>query len=158
MDGVLSRFMFMRLVAQEKPYTLYEMGDGGNGASVIVDHQALLPEARQGFGGVHHVAFRVEDKDRLDEWTDYLNVLGAPNSGFVDRFYFKSLYTRLYKGILFEFATEGPGFVDDQEPLETLGEKLALPPKFRNQRAYIESVVRPIDTTRSNKIFNKEYF
>jgi glyoxalase family protein len=64
----------------------------------------------------------------------------------------------LYKGILFEFATEGPGFVDDQEPLETLGEKLALPPKFRNQRAYIESVVRPIDTTRSNKIFNKEYF
>jgi glyoxalase family protein len=158
MDGVLSRFMFMRLVAQEKPYTLYEMGDGGNGASVIVDHQALLPEARQGFGGVHHVAFRVEDKDKLDEWTDYLNVLGAPNSGFVDRFYFKSLYTRLYRGILFEFATEGPGFVDDQEPLETLGEKLALPPKFRNQRAYIESVVRPIDTTRSNKIFNKEYF
>ena len=158
MDGVLSRFMFMRLVAQEKPYTLYEMGDGGNGASVIVDHQAMLPIARQGFGGVHHVAFRVEDKDKLDEWTDYLNVLGAPNSGFVDRFYFKSLYTRLYKGILFEFATEGPGFVDDQEPLETLGEKLALPPKFRNQRAYIESVVRPIDTTRSNKIFNKEYF
>ncbi|PKK86904.1 MAG: ring-cleaving dioxygenase, partial [Tenericutes bacterium HGW-Tenericutes-8] len=158
MDGVLSRFMFMRLVGQEKPYTLYEMGDGGNGASVIVDHQALLPDAQQGYGGVHHVAFRVEDKDKLDEWTDYLNVLGAPNSGFVDRFYFKSMYTRLYKGILFEFATEGPGFVDDQEPLETLGEKLALPPKFRNQRAYIESVVRPIDTKRSDKIFNKEYF
>ena len=44
------------------------------------------------------------------------------------------LYTRLYPGILFEFATEGPGFIDDEESYETLGEKLALPPKFRNQR------------------------
>lgn len=158
MDGVLTRFMFMRLVAQEKPYTLYEMGEGGNGASVIVDHQALLNEAKQGFGGVHHVAFRVEGKEQLDEWTDYLNTLGAPNSGFVDRFYFKSLYTRLYKGILFEFATEGPGFIDDEESVEFLGEKLALPPRFRNQREYVESIVRPINTTRSNKIFNKEYF
>ncbi|MDO9592984.1 MAG: ring-cleaving dioxygenase, partial [Erysipelotrichaceae bacterium] len=75
-----------------------------------------------------------------------------------DRFYFKSLYTRLYPGILFEFATEGPGFIDDEEPYETLGELLALPPKFRNRRDYIESLVRPIDTIRSTRVFEKEYF
>jgi glyoxalase family protein len=64
----------------------------------------------------------------------------------------------LYPGILFEFATEGPGFIDDEESYETLGETLALPPKFRNRRDYIESIVRPIDTVRSNKVFEKEYF
>lgn len=75
-----------------------------------------------------------------------------------DRFYFKSLYTRLYPGILFEFATEGPGFIDDEESYETLGEILALPPRFRDKRAYVESIVRPIDTVRSTKFYAKEYF
>lgn len=158
MDGVLSRFLGMRVIAQEKPYTLYEMGKGGNNGRVIIEHQLMMPEAQQGFGSVHHVAFRVKDKAALTDWEGYLNALGAPNSGYVDRFYFESLYTRLYKGILFEFATEGPGFIDDEETLENLGETLALPPRFRNRRAYVESVVRPIDTKRSDKIFNKEYF
>ena len=90
-------------------------------------------------------------------WIDRLNQVGARHSGFVDRFYFKSLYTRMYPNILFEFATEGPGFIDDEEDYEILGEKLALPPKFRNQRKYVESVVRQFDTVRSNKTFEKEY-
>lgn len=158
MSDVLEEIMGMHFVSKQDQYTLYEMGLGGNGAGVILDYQPLLPDAYQGFGGVHHVAFRVDDKSDIDAWIKHLNSYKAGHSGFVDRFYFKSLYTRLYPGILFEFATEGPGFIDDEEPYEILGEKLALPPKFRNQRERIESLVRPIDTVRSTKEFKKEYF
>ena len=158
MDAVLKEVMMMRYSGNEDNHYLYEMGEGGNGASVILDVQTSLKSAFQGFGGVHHVAFRIEDKAELDQWIQRLNSFKAGHSGYVDRFYFKSLYTRLYPGILFEFATEGPGFIDDQESYETLGEKLALPPKFRDRREYIESIVRPIDTVRSNKTFSKEYF
>lgn len=157
-DDVLSRVLFMTKVSEEAPYTLYEMGSGGNGASVIVKHDDNVENGQQGYGGIHHVAFRVEDKKELDQWTTHLNKLGAPNSGYVDRFYFKSLYTRLHTGILFEFATDGPGFVDGEESLLTLGEKLALPPKLVNQRAYIEKTISPLNTKRSNKVFEKEYF
>lgn len=157
MHQVLVDMMFMRNVSSQENLTLYEMGDGGNGASVIVKHTPDMSYGTQGYGSVHHVAFRIEDLDELYEWVDHLDMLGARHSGYVDRFYFKSLYTRLHPGILFEFATEGPGFIDDEEDYETLGETLALPPKFRNQRAYVESVVEPIDTIRSDKIFKKEY-
>lgn len=158
MKKVLSEVMMMREISSERSYTLFEMGEGGNGASVILDEQKGLFDAQQGYGGVHHVAFRIDDKAALDRWIERLDGFHAGHSGFVDRFYFKSLYTRLYPGILFEFATEGPGFIDDEEPYETLGEILALPPKFRDRRAYVESKVRQFDTVRSNKTFEKEYF
>lgn len=157
MSKVLSDIMDMRYVNSEGSLHLYEMGEGGNGASVLLE-TVNLPVAYQGYGGVHHVAFRIEDRAELDQWIQRLNSVGAGHSGFVDRFYFKSLYTRLYPGILFEFATEGPGFIDDEESYETLGEILALPPRFRDKRAYVESIVRPIDTVRSNKVYTKEYF
>jgi len=155
--GVLTQKLTFKKVSDEGDYHLYETGLGGNGGSVIVHVTPYLPQARQGFGGVHHVAFSVDDENDITAWIKRLNELGAGHSGYVDRFYFRSLYTRLYPGILFEFATEGPGFIDDEEPYETLGEKLALPPKFRNQREQIEKLVRHIDTKRSDKVYNKEY-
>lgn len=158
MKKVLTEVMMMRETAVESSYTLFEMGEGGNGASVILDEQIGLFDAQQGYGGVHHVAFRIDDKAALDRWIERLDGFHAGHSGFVDRFYFKSLYTRLYPGILFEFATEGAGFIDDEEPYETLGEILALPPKFRDRRDYVESKVRQFDTVRSTKTFEKEYF
>lgn len=158
MASLLISVMGLREVSRSAPYTLLEMGEGGNGASVILQEVTDRQPAIQGFGDVHHVAFRIEDENELNQWIQTLNGVKAGHSGLVDRFYFKSLYTRLYPGILFEFATEGPGFIDDEEPYETLGEKLALPPRFRNQRAYVESVVRPIDTVRSTKVFPKETF
>lgn len=154
----LNDIMGMRKVSSDAPYTLFEMGEGGNGASIVIKHTPKLPKAIQGYSSVHHVAFRIEDTDVMDEWIRRLNEKGARHSGRVDRFYFKSLYTRLYPGILFEFATEGPGFIDDQEDYETLGETLALPPKFRNNKKEITSLVRHIDTVRSTKTFKKEYF
>lgn len=158
MAKVLTDIMMMRESAQEGAYQLFEMGEGGNGASVILETSTQRQRAFQGYGGVHHVAFRIDDLDVLNQWIERLDGVRAGHSGYVDRFYFKSLYTRLYPGILFEFATEGPGFIDDEEPYEILGEKLALPPRFRNQREHIEGLVRPIDTIRSTKTFKKEYF
>ena len=76
-------------------------------------------------------------------------------SGFVDRYFFQSLYARVAPQILFEFATDGPGFMGD-EPYETLGEKLSLPPFLEPQREQIEQLVRPIDTVRSTKELVKE--
>jgi glyoxalase family protein len=91
----------------------------------------------------------------LDEWIERMNSFGIPSSGYVDRFFFESLYVRVAAQILFEFATDGPGFMGD-EPYETLGEKLSLPPFLEPQRAEIEKMVRPIDTVRSTKEFVKE--
>ena len=76
-----------------------------------------MPTARQGAGGVHHVAFRTPDVETLHAWTERLASCGCPTSGEVERYYFRSLYFREPNGILFEIATDGPGFTVD-EPLE----------------------------------------
>lgn len=152
---MLEKALLFKETAQEGSFHLFEMGEGGNGASVIVEQNSDLPDARQGYGTVHHAAFRVEDKEELEEWIAWLNQIRLPNSGFVDRFFFKSLYARVAPQILFEFATDGPGFMGD-EPYETLGEKLSLPPFLEPQRAAIENSVRPIDTVRHTKEFIKE--
>jgi glyoxalase family protein len=152
---ILEKALFFKETAQEGSFHLFEMGEGGNGASVIVKQSSELPEARQGFGAIHHAAFRVADSMELEEWIAWLNKLRLPNSGLVDRFFFKSLYARVAPQILFEFATDGPGFMGD-EPYETLGEKLSLPPFLEPKRASIEKSVRAIDTTRSNKKIPKD--
>jgi len=122
---------------------VYEMGPGGVGAEVHVAVQPALPVGRQGAGGVHHVAFRVPDAD-YDLWADSLNSWGIRNSGKVDRHWFKSLYFREPNGILFEIATDGPGFGVDEDPA-TLGEKIVLAPFLEPHRAQIEAGLKPID-------------
>lgn len=124
-----------------------EVGDGGSGAEVFVEPRNDLPTEVQGVGGVHHVAFRVDDEEELHAWIDKINSTRLPNSGFVERFYFRSLYFREPNGILFELATDGPGFATD-EPLETLGESLALPPFLEGKRAAIEANIKPLNTKR----------
>ncbi|MCR3906827.1 MAG: VOC family protein [Tenericutes bacterium] len=157
MDHTLVDFLSFKKTDEEKQFSRYQTGLGGNGASVIVIEDKESNQAVQGYGGIHHVAFRVDDKKDISDWIQHLNKIRAPHSGEVDRFYFTSLYTRLYPGLLFEFATEGPGFIDDEESYETLGELLALPPKFRDKREQIEKMVRHIETKRSNKVYKKEY-
>lgn len=152
---MLEKVMLMKEVANNGSLHLFEFGEGGNGASVIVEHNEVLPPARQGFGTVHHSAFRVADTAVLKEWIARMESFGFGTSGYVDRFFFESLYARVAPGILFEWATDGPGFMGD-EPYETLGEKLSLPPFLEQKRAYIEGVVRPIDTVRSTLKIEKE--
>lgn len=152
---VLEKVFLFAEVDQDNTFHLFEVGEGGNGARVIVEDNAVLPNAIQGYGTVHHAALRVEDSDGLHEWIDRMQEIGLPNSGYVNRFYFESLYTRVSPQILFEIATDGPGFMGD-EPYETLGEKLALPPMLEPKREEIENYVRPIDTVRSTIDFTKE--
>jgi len=152
---MLEKVLLFKETGQEGSFHLFEMGEGGNSASVIIEDNADLPQARQGFGTVHHAAFRVADRSVLNEWIERLNRIGLPSSGYVDRFFFESLYARVAPQILFEFATDGPGFMGD-EPYETLGEKLSLPPFLEPKRAEIEKMVRPINTVRSTKEIIKE--
>jgi len=122
---------------------VYEMGEGGPAAELHVAVEPGLPRARSGRGGAHHVAFRTPTDITYTQWVERLGSLGIPNSGKVDRFYFESLYFREPNGILFEIATDGPGFASD-EPLESLGEKLSLPPFLEHRRVEIEAGLKPI--------------
>ncbi|MBM7662044.1 glyoxalase family protein [Bacillus mesophilus] len=152
---MLEKVLLFKQVAKEGSFFLFEVGEGGNGAQVIAEHNVMLPPAQQGFGTVHHVAFRVDDRSVIDEWNERLQSFGFQTSGYVNRYFFESLYSRVAPQILFEFATDGPGFMGD-EPYETLGEKLSLPPFLEQKREQIESLVRPINTVRSTIKFEKE--
>ena len=121
---------------------VWRMGEGGPAAELHLLSQPDLPPARQGAGSVHHVAFRIPDA-AYAAWADRLKVKRMPTSGPIDRFYFQSLYFREPNGILFEIATDGPGFTAD-EPLETLGQHLALPPFLEGRRAEIEAGLKPL--------------
>ncbi len=152
---VLEKVMLMREIAKEGSLHLFEVGQGGNGAQVIVEHNTILPAGRQGFGTVHHAAFRVEDSKVLYEWIERLEEFGFGTSGYVDRFFFESLYAREAPGILFEWATDGPGFMGD-EPYETVGEILSFPPFLEGKREQIEASVKPIHTVSSTLEIEKE--
>jgi glyoxalase family protein len=146
---VLTGAMNMRRVRDyaapdaEAQIHVFAMGEGGPAAELHVIENKDLPIARQGAGGVHHVAFRTPNEEQYHAWAHRLNQLGIRNSGEIDRCYFRSLYFREPNGILFEIATDGPGFATD-EPMETLGEKLALPPFLEPRRAQIEAGLKPI--------------
>ena len=122
---------------------VYEMEEGGPAAELHVAIEPGAPAARNGAGGVHHVAFRTPTFDEYEGWVEKFEKLGVPSSGPVDRFYFRSLYFREPNGILFEIATDGPGFSAD-EPLDRLGEKLSLPPFLEPRRREIEARLKPI--------------
>jgi glyoxalase family protein len=148
-EEVLTGVMNMRRLGEypapdaPAPIHVFTMGEGGPAAELHVIEQKNLPAARQGAGGVHHVAFRTPNDEQYHAWTQRLNELGIRNSGEIDRFYFRSLYFREPNGILFEIATDGPGFATD-EPLEKLGEKLSLPPFLEPRRADIEAGLKPL--------------
>jgi glyoxalase family protein len=121
---------------------LFEVGHGGPGARLRL--LASATPGKQGAGGVHHVAWSVPDAKEQEAWEERLGGFGFGVSGLVDRFYFQSLYFRIPGGILFEIATEGPGFTADGEDLEHLGERLSLPPFLETRRAEIERGLRPL--------------
>lgn len=144
---ILTELMGMRLArdydADGHTHHVYEMGPGGAGAELHVVERKDLTPTIPGAGGVHHVAFRTPDDTQYDAWAARLEELRIPNSGKVDRYYFRSLYFREPNGILFEIATDGPGFATD-EPMDKLGEKLALPPFLEARRKEIEAGLKPL--------------
>jgi glyoxalase family protein len=149
-DAVLTRVMNMRPVREyadpgnaAQQVHVYEMGGSGPHAELHVAVQADLGPARLGAGGVHHVAFRTPDESEYHAWRERLDSHAIPNSGEVDRYYFRSLYFREPNGILFEIATDGPGFAVDEDPA-TLGEQVALPPFLEPRREAILAGLEPI--------------
>lgn len=120
---------------------VYRLADDGLHARLHVVVRGDLPHTRYGSGGVHHLALRVPAGQDMAAWVRHLESLGYPNSGIVDRHYFQSIYVRERNGILFELATEGPGFGVDG-PID--GERLSLPPFLEPRRAEIEARLRPI--------------
>ncbi|HXT14703.1 MAG TPA: ring-cleaving dioxygenase [Gemmatimonadaceae bacterium] len=149
-DVILQKVLNMRPVRtyahpENAAHTVhvYEMGSGGPAAELHIAVQPDLPPTHPGAGGVHHVAFRTPDAD-YDAWADRLVSMRVPNSGKVDRFWFRSLYFREPNGILFEIASDGPGFAVDEDP-NTLGEKVVLPPFLEAHRDEIVANLKPID-------------
>ncbi|MGM0837875.1 MAG: ring-cleaving dioxygenase [Bacillota bacterium] len=123
---------------------VYATGEGGPGAEVHIETRPDLPPEKLGRGGVHHVAFRIPDDEEFNKWVQRIRETRLPNSGEVERYYFKALYFREPNGILFELSTDTPGFTAD-EPLDSMGERLALPPFLEPKRAEIEASLRPLE-------------
>jgi glyoxalase family protein len=96
----------------------------------------------QGAGSVHHIAW-ASTLDEHEAWRERAISAAARPTPVIDRFYFRSIYFREPSGVLFEIATLGPGFTVD-EPLESLGEKLSLPPDFEHMRPEVEPNLRPV--------------
>jgi glyoxalase family protein len=103
-----------------------------------------------GAGTVHHVAWASTMEDH-EAWRERVARTGAHPTPVIDRFYFRSIYFREPSGVLFEIATIGPGFTAD-EPLETLGERLSLPPNFEHLRDQLEQVLTPLPETRLARV------
>jgi glyoxalase family protein len=118
----------------------------GGGASRVVEVRED-PGGRRGAwgpGGVHHVAFRVEDDAGQLALRERVAAAGASPTAVIDRFWFRSVYFREPGGVLFELATDGPGFTVD-ESSEELGERLILPPWLEPERARIEAALPPLE-------------
>ncbi len=149
-ERVLTQVMGMRAVrvyadpdSPAHAIHVYAMAGQGAAAELHVAVRPDLPFAQPGAGGVHHVAFRVPTFEQHQAWEQHLSSCGVRHSGMIDRYYFRSIYFREPNGVLFELATDGPGF-DVDEPLETLGERLALPPFLEPHRAQIEAQLKPL--------------
>jgi glyoxalase family protein len=123
---------------------VFATGDGGPGAEVHVEAGRHLMPGRVGRGGVHHIAFRTPNDEEHRAWQQRLERAGLGVTPVIDRFYFKSIYFREPGGVLFEIATDGPGFASDEE-MEHLGEQLALPPFLEPRRREIEAGLRPLE-------------
>jgi glyoxalase family protein len=121
----------------------FEAGPGGPGTEVHLEERPDLGPGRVGIGGVHHVAFRTPDGVQQEAWRHRLAEAGVGVTPVIDRFYFRSIYFREPGGVLFEIATDGPGFATDEDA-DHLGESLALPPFLEPHRAGIEAGLRPI--------------
>ncbi len=142
-EPVLSHvFGYQQTHVQDQTF-LYSVGDSKR-AHLLEVHEE--PSAAAGFnaaGTVHHIAFRAKDEAEQLKMRKQVLELGLYPTEVINRFYFKSVYFRTPAGILFEIATDGPGFTADEDEKE-LGKKLALPPFLENQRRQIESNLTPI--------------
>jgi len=141
--AVLEQVMNARAVDEER----WELRGERRGGWIAYD-PAPLERGRQSGGTVHHIAWGTTVADH-PRWEEHLTSVGIPTSGIIDRHYFHSIYFREPSGVLFEIADDAPGFTVDV-PLEELGSKIILPPKFESQRAEIEKRLTPLPDPRAD--------
>ena len=122
---------------------VFETGPGGAGTEMHVVERPSYRAGRPGAGGVHHVAFRTPTDDEHAVWREHIYADGYNITPVIDRFYFRSIYFREPGHVLYEIATDGPGFATDED-VERLGESLALPPFLEPHREQIEAGLDPI--------------
>lgn len=131
--------------AEESGWHRFGVDGGGSGKWVEIRE---LPEERRGSwgtGAVHHVAFRVTDDEEQLAVRKRVVEAGSTPTPVIDRFWFHSVYFKEPGGVLFELATDGPGFSVDEDPVH-LGERLILPPWLEPRRQQIEAALPPLQT------------
>jgi len=130
-------------VSRSDTEVIYQSVEGQSFGEIVIKQQDGERE-KPGRGSIHHLAIRVKNEEELRYWEGVVKERGFHSTGIVDRFYFKSLYFRESNGILFEIATDGPGFTADST-VEELGKTLDLPPFLEGRRPEIEAKLAPID-------------
>lgn len=142
-EALLTQYMGFSLLGTEDGWHRY--GADGGGAGKLADIMELPDErsGRWGTGSIHHVAWRARDSQEQMALRDALAAAGVSPTPQIDRFWFKSVYFHEPGGVLFELATDGPGFDRDEDP-ERLGERLILPPWLEPHRREIEAALPPL--------------
>ena len=140
---VLTRTMHFAELAREGRRTRFETGGGGPDAILDVIESPDAPAGEESIGTVHHVAWRTPDDGAQVAWRERLLDAGRNVTSVIDRWYFTSIYFREPGGVLFEIATDSPGFTID-EPAEKLGTTLSLPPWFQVRRDRLDDILPPI--------------
>ena len=135
------------MAAGRRDHGRWEVRGGKRGGWLALD-EPPAERGRQSAGTVHHVAWGTTDAEQ-GQWLERLNAARVPNSGVIDRHYFHSIYFREPGGVLFELATEEPGFTVDG-PVEELGERIILPPWLESQRGQVEARLTPLPDPRAD--------
>lgn len=135
-------FSYVEVARTEKEVRFQSIAGQAFGEIVLKEQDG--PSEKPGRGSIHHLAIRVKDEEELKYWDEAVKAKGYTSTGVIDRFYFHSLYFRDRNGILFEIATDGPGFTRDST-VEALGKKLDLPVFLEGRRDEIEAKLDPID-------------
>jgi len=136
-DGLLRETLGFRPEGEEGGRSRYSSGFGTGESWIDLIDGSGQPRARQSAGSVHHIAWRVPNEDEQNGWREAISRAGLYVTPVRDRKYFHSIYFREPGGILFEIATDGPGFAID-EPEADLGSHLQLPPWLEPERSKLE--------------------
>ncbi len=145
-EALLTRVMGLEKVGEDGGWRRFGVSGGGSGTYADVEAVPAAAPAAGGVGGVHHAAWRVHDDDDEIALRRLVEQGGLRPSEPIDRFWFHSVYFREPGGVLFELATDGPGFARDED-LERLGEELVLPPWLESRREEIEAGLPALTTS-----------
>ncbi len=153
--GFLTEILGAQNAGTNGTSSVYTLGPRPTGARIELVKAKNESWARQSAGSIHHIAWRVPDDSVQELWRKKIADAGYNATDMVDRQYFHSIYFREPGGILFEIATDGPGFTID-EPFEALGQRLQLPPWYEHRRSAIERHLIPVSDPTSTTVSSEK--